>query len=76
MIADAELRCDGNKMHGIVTQEYIEVRCPSRFCGSKDGVVVIHRFTHSGDLIETVKFKDPAKGIRDATQHHPASVRS
>jgi hypothetical protein len=56
-----ELRCD-NKLHGIINQDYVEVRCDSRWCGKRPGVVIIHRFSiQTGELIETLRFKNPAR---------------
>lgn len=55
----AEFRCP-SKLHGAMDDEgFFEVKCRSRFCGAKPGVVVLHRFKVSGELIETVRFKDP-----------------
>lgn len=54
-----EMRC-ANKLHGILKQGFIEVKCNSRWCGSESGVVVFHRFdVETGALLETKKFKDP-----------------
>jgi len=53
-----ELRCDSKK-HGelIVPGEVIEVKCDSRFCGAKGGVIVLHKFdVHSGELLDTNKY--------------------
>lgn len=57
-----ELRCE-SKMHGILIRDgVLEVKCNSGFCGSKPGVVVLHRFSmDNGELVETVKFKDTPK---------------
>lgn len=57
-----ELRCD-HKMHGILTDTgLLEVKCNSAFCGSRPGVVVLHRFdVESGVLVETKKYKDTPK---------------
>jgi hypothetical protein len=57
-----ELRC-GAKMHGLLEESYVEVRCRSTFCGAGKGVVVLHRFsTVNGVLLETKRYKDPAEG--------------
>lgn len=56
-----ELRC-GAKLHGEIHEEWIEVKCRSRWCGAINGVVVIHRFDRqSGKLLNTLRFKDPGK---------------
>jgi hypothetical protein len=58
-----ELRCphrmfaelDPSKDPGRVT-----VKCPSRWCGRREGVVVLHVFdTSTGELIRTERFRDP-----------------
>lgn len=57
-----ELRCE-NKLHGYLNEDFVEVKCKSRFCGAKAGTVVIHRFDReTGKLMETMRFKDPRKG--------------
>jgi hypothetical protein len=56
-----DLRCP-NKKHGEVTDSSIEIKCSSRFCGAERGVVVIHRFNaQTGELVETLRFKDPIR---------------
>jgi hypothetical protein len=54
-----EMRCE-HKLHGVVVEEgTVEVKCGSSLCGSKPGVVVIHKFSAvTGELVETRKFKD------------------
>jgi hypothetical protein len=40
--------------------DFIEVKCRSRFCGSGSGVVVLHRFSRAtGELMSTKRFADP-----------------
>lgn len=57
-----ELRCEG-KLHGELHEEWLEVKCNSRWCGARKGTVVIHRFDRdTGKLLETLKFRDPRKG--------------
>jgi hypothetical protein len=61
-----ELRCEA-KLHGVLEDGVIEVRCRSAFCGARAGVVIIHRFhAMSGDLLETKKFRDPTSNGRRA----------
>jgi hypothetical protein len=58
-----ELRC-GAKLHGIMDERNhaIEIRCRSKFCGYRPGVVVVHRFsTLDWELIDTRVFRDPNK---------------
>jgi hypothetical protein len=53
-----EMRC-GHKLHGVISGDYLEVKCSSSFCGAKPGVVVIHRFnSKSGDLVDTKQYRD------------------
>lgn len=53
-----ELRCD-NKKFGEVYDDFIEVKCSSRFCGAGSGIVVIHRFDReTGKLLETLRFRE------------------
>lgn len=57
-----ELRCPGT-MHGKLEDDAIEVKCRRRSCGSKIGVVVLHRFSiHTGELVSTRRFAEPGKG--------------
>ncbi len=57
------LRCKGNKLHGrVLDGNVLEVACRSRFCGWRSGAIVLHRFNlESGELVETLKFKQPRK---------------
>lgn len=53
-------RCPGNKLHAKLVQGRLEVRCDSRWCGKRPGIVVIHRFDIvSGEMVDTVRFKSP-----------------
>jgi hypothetical protein len=54
-----ELRCDA-KLHGILKDGKLEVKCDSRFCGHAPGVVVLHTYDiTTGELISTVRYKNP-----------------
>lgn len=60
-----ELRCDGNKLHGLIVDEdgpaqgIVEFRCDSKFCGKAPGCVVLHRFDlRTGDC-STRRYKEP-----------------
>lgn len=56
-----ELRCD-KKLHGVLFDGVVEIKCTSRFCGAGNGVVILHRFSvQTGELIETIKYRDPVK---------------
>jgi|GEM_PF-3398392 len=71
----AELRCR-TKLHGVLTDGVLEVKCASRFCGHGPGVVVLHRFdADTGELVNTVQFKDPRKEQAHGTGNSTA-VRS
>lgn len=68
-----DLRCEAKK-HGELNDSLVEIKCSSRFCGAGPGVVVIHRFDAStGELRETLRFKDPGrKGIGHAARNQSA----
>lgn len=75
-----ELRCEHKKFGELTDDGYIEVKCPSKFCGAP-GTVVIHRFDPlTGELITTKRFRDPVpvkdEEVQGATQHNPVAVRS
>jgi hypothetical protein len=62
-----ELRCETGRLFGILDDGVIEVKCNATACkrGSSQAVI-IHRFDpHSGILLETKKFLDPAKTIAE-----------
>lgn len=73
----SEVRCP-SKLHAIVTDSgLVEISCNSRFCGAGAGVTILHRFDPtSGDLVETLSFKDPRKDRDYGTRRNPASVRT
>lgn len=58
------LRCP-HRMFGEVTvpainEGEIEVACPSRWCGKRAGVMVLHTFsTRTGELLSTRQFRSP-----------------
>ncbi len=54
-----ELRCDGGKLHGILTSRgVIEMKCNSPRCGASCDVAVFHRFhAESGALLQTIQKK-------------------
>lgn len=55
----AQLRCQ-NKLHGLVANGIVEIKCDSRFCGAGQGWVILHEFdAATGELINTKKFKNP-----------------
>jgi len=70
-----ELRCPNGIKFGELTPEFIEVKCRSKRCGAKPGVVVIHRFDHQGSLIATQHYRDPAFR-EEVKEHDQPSLRS
>lgn len=65
-----DLRCDNGILFGRLTDGVVEVKCRSSFCGHERGVVVIHRFsTLTGDLLETLRFRDPAYTRKEVVQN-------
>lgn len=70
-----ELRCD-SKLHAILDEEFVEIKCGSRFCGAQPGVVILHRFDlRTGDLIKTLKFREPVRRNGHNATPHINSVR-
>lgn len=74
-----ELRCPNGIKFGELSKEFVEVKCRSRRCGARPGVVVLHRFSvATGNLLQTRRFRDPAfedKEEADACRYKPA-IRS
>lgn len=77
-----DLRCPNGIKFAVLTDEYVEFKCRSTRCGAEAGVVVLHRFSlRTGDLIKTLRFREPVPGKgqgggNHATQHDPDPVRS
>lgn len=63
---DHELRCAG-KLHGIVVDGQLEVKCDSRWCGKRPGIIVLHRFDLETGKVTTQRFKDPGKGLKNGS---------
>lgn len=60
-----DLRCPHAK-HAVLEEDYVEVKCRSRFCGAGPGVIILHRFHKStGELLDTLRFQDPAELIEE-----------
>lgn len=53
-----ELRCDA-KLHGNLENGKLEVKCDSRFCGHRPGVVVLHTFNLETGEMTTKQYKNP-----------------
>ena len=66
---ERELRCKGNKLHGLIVTPtatgIIEFRCNSRFCGKGPGVIVLHRFNLDTGDFETRRYSDPAIHMKE-----------
>lgn len=57
-----ELRCGEGKLYGVVVDDHtVEVKCNSRFCGSRPGVVVLHRFDLRTGGRTTKMFMEPSR---------------
>lgn len=77
------MRCE-YKLLGIINKPAIggivELKCSSRFCGAKAGVVVLHRFsTETGKLLGTSRFRDTPMIERNdngSTNRYGSAVRS
>lgn len=71
-----DLRCEAKK-HGELVDGVVEIKCGSRFCGAGPGVVVIHRFNATtGELQDTLQFKDPGRKVRANDSAHRTAVRT
>lgn len=71
-----DLRCRAKK-HGELGDEFIEIKCSSRFCGAGPGVVVIHRFdAATGELRDTLQFKDPGRKGSNYGSRNGSAVRT
>lgn len=73
-----DLRCDFKK-HGELHEDTVEVKCSSRYCGARAGVVVLHRFSiDNGKLMDTLRFRDPMykEARRNGADNHPAAIRT
>lgn len=60
-----DLRCEAKK-HGTLIEAgsngIVEIKCVSRFCGHRSGVVVLHQFsTETGKLLSTKIYKNPER---------------
>jgi hypothetical protein len=69
-----ELRCPNGIKFGEITSDFIEVKCRSKRCGAGPETIVLHRFSHEGELIRTLRFRDAAE-FRKKVKHE-APVRS
>lgn len=53
------LRCESKKHAELINDHVIEVKCSSRFCGARRGIVVIHRFDLATGNMTTRRFQAP-----------------
>lgn len=59
-----DIRCPSKKFAVLVSEDTLEIKCSSRFCGAKQGVVVLHRYSiKTGELLETNRYKDPERKV-------------
>ena len=57
-----DLRCESKKHGVLIDSNTLEIKCDSRFCGAKRGVVVLHWFdVQTGAMIKTMQYKNPIK---------------
>jgi hypothetical protein len=59
-----DLRCPHRKFGEVIVaasnEAVVEVACPSRWCGKREGVMVLHRFSaRTGELLTTRQFRTP-----------------
>lgn len=75
-----DVRCESSTKHfELVEPGVIEVKCHSKWCGARSGVVVLHRFdAFTGELIVTTKFAEPPRKESKAhgASNYPAAVRT
>jgi hypothetical protein len=62
-----QLRCPHRKFGEVTVpaanEGQIEVACPSRWCGKREGVTVLHVFsTRTGKLLKTRQYRSPKGG--------------
>jgi len=53
-----DLRCE-HKKHAELADGVFSIKCRQAFCGAGPGVVVIHRWTLSGERLSDQRFRDP-----------------
>lgn len=73
-----ELRCN-SKLHGILEESILEIKCNSKFCGAEPGIVILHQFNNkTGILIKTLRFLEPkVKGEKQgAVDSSTATIRT
>jgi hypothetical protein len=64
-MAEVELRCP-SRMHGILKETLIEVKCRSKFCGASSFATVFHYFDpQTGDLVDTKKYQEPPIVVKE-----------
>ena len=59
-----DLRCTSKK-HAVIPEDgLVEIKCDSRFCGAKQGNIVLHTFdAHTGELIKTSEYRNPDRKV-------------
>lgn len=63
-----QLRCE-SKLHGVLVDGLVEIKCSSRFCGSDGDTAVLHYFDPlTGELVKTKRFKEPATAFNKNRQ--------
>jgi hypothetical protein len=63
-----DLRCEQGKIKfAEIGPGWIKVKCKSRFCGWRPGLVVIHQFSSStGEPLNTEVFREPQLRKKEA----------
>jgi hypothetical protein len=58
-LPEMEIRCP-SRIHGVLNEGRMEVKCHSKRCGAGAGATVLHYFDPlTGELLETKRFADP-----------------
>lgn len=62
---EVELRCP-SRLHGILKDKMIEVKCRSKFCGASSFATVFHYFDPiNGQLVQTKRYKEPPIVVKE-----------
>jgi len=61
-----DLRCPNNRLHGVLRNGLLEVKCDNKWCTNRKRLVVLHYFdVKTEQMVKTVKYKNPAISKRD-----------
>ena len=56
-----DLRCPNNRLHGVLRDGLLEVKCDNKWCTNRKRLVVLHYFdVKTEEMVKTIKYKNPA----------------